>query len=92
MPTFEEVCKRPNLAVSWYLMSSYLYYHEDVSVITDHEFDTLATVILKEWKNITHPHKKLLKKGDLKAGTGFAIKHTTMIKCAALQWKNEMKG
>ena len=89
MPTFAEVCERPNLAVSWYLMSAYLYYYCDDRVITDYEFDTLAQVILKNWKTITHPHKKLLKLGDLKAGTGYAIKPTQMIINAAQQWKQE---
>ena len=49
--------------VAFYLMSSYLYYERDTNVLSDGEYDTLCQRLLAEWKDITHPHKKFLKKG-----------------------------
>tara|TARA_R100001086_G_C11644206_1_gene205396 strand:- start:243 stop:461 length:219 start_codon:yes stop_codon:yes gene_type:complete len=69
-------------------MSSYLYYERDTNVLSDGEYDTLCQRLLAEWKDITHPHKKFLKKGSLKAGTGYNIKkYPTMVKSAAMLWK-----
>ena len=74
--------------VAFYLMSSYLYYERDTNVLSDGEYDTLCQRLLAEWKDITHPHKKFLKKGSLKAGTGYNIKkYPTMVKSAAMLWK-----
>ena len=74
--------------VAFYLMSSYLYYERDTNVLSDGEYDTLCQRLLAEWKDITHPHKKFLKKGSLKAGTGYNIKkYPTMVKSAAMMWK-----
>ena len=56
--------------------------------LSDGEYDTLCQRLLAEWKDITHPHKKFLKKGSLKAGTGYNIKkYPTMVKSAAMLWK-----
>ena len=74
--------------VAFYLMSSYLHYERDTNVLSDGEYDTLCQRLLAEWKDITHPHKKFLKKGSLKAGTGYNIKkYPTMVKSAAMMWK-----
>ena len=42
-------------------------------------------------RTISHPHKKLITKPDLEAGTGYAIKYTNMIKGAAMAWLAENK-
>jgi len=63
-----------NRLVPYYLMSSYLYYKEDKQVLTDN------------WDSIEHMHKHLITKGDLTAGTGYAIKYTNMIIGAANRW------
>ena len=60
--------------VSWYLMASYLYYREDLSLISDGLFDSICDKILGEWKTIKHPHKKYITREGLKAGSGFYIK------------------
>ena len=74
--------------VAFYLMSPYLYNERDTNVLSDGEYDTLCQRLLAEWKDITHPHKKFLKKGSLKAGTGYNIKkYPTMVKSAAMMWK-----
>lgn len=63
--------------VSSYLIHSYLYYQCDVSVISDYEFDEICMDILLHWDAIqegNHPHKHLLDRDSLLAGTGFAIR------------------
>ena len=47
----------PNRLISYYLMSSYLYYYEDKSVLSDTDFDIMCKRILEKWKEIKH--KKL---------------------------------
>jgi len=81
--------------VSWFLMSSYLYYHCNTSAIPDQCFDQLCDRLLKEWPKIKHPHKNLISKADLAAGSGYAIplRKYPLITCsAAWQWLDEMQG
>ncbi len=63
-----------NQLVPWFLMSSYLYYWCDFSLIQDSEFDALCVRLHKEWLKVTHRHRDLITRNDLKAGTGFAIR------------------
>ena len=69
-----------------YLMSSYLYYVENVHVLSDIDFDHLCKELLDNWDSITHRHKYLVTKGDLEAGTGFAIKYPQIVIGAARRW------
>lgn len=75
-----------------YLFTSYLYYKENVSAITDGEFDLLCSELLRDWDNITHPHKSLINKSDLEAGTGFAIQYPLMVESAARAWYRDRMG
>lgn len=68
------IAESPDCVVAWYLMASYLYYHEDFSLLSDGLYDRLCRKILKRWKFIKHPHKRLLDRGSLRAGTGYAIR------------------
>jgi len=61
--------KSINLSVPYYIMAAYAYYKEDDPIISDTTFDNLATFILENYDNITHPHKKYLDKSTLEAGT-----------------------
>lgn len=69
-----------------YLMASYLYYEEDISLLTDTQFDELCKELLVHWDDITHYHKHLTTREDLEAGTGFAIKYPMLVVCAARKW------
>ena len=70
-----------------YLMSSYLYYKKDTNKLSDEEFDMLCKRMLENWKKIRHPHKRLIKKKDLEAGTGYAIKkYPTIVMSSAERW------
>lgn len=77
-------------AISWYLMSSYLYYIKGVSVITDSQFDEICRTILAGWKERkVHPHWKLLDKEALECGSGYHLmegEYPWGIKSAAETW------
>ena len=75
-----------NRLVPIYLMSSYLYYEHDKNVLDDTQFDYLCKKILDNWNNITHMHKHLIDKNNLKAGSGYGISYTNMIMSSALDW------
>ena len=66
-PNIREVS--PNRLISYYMMSSYLYYQKDQSVLSDPDFDDMCKRILSEWKSITHQHKRRVSRKALEAGT-----------------------
>ncbi len=59
--------------VSWFLTTSFLYYHHNISVISDAVFDRLCVRLLEGLDAIEHQHKHLIDKEALQAGTGFHI-------------------
>lgn len=69
-----------------YLMSSYLYYEQDKNVLSDIDYDAVCLRLIAEWDCAEHPHRNLLNLDSLRAGTGYDVKYTKMIKMAALQW------
>lgn len=81
------------LGVSHYVMASYLYYVLDKpSPLSDSTFDQLAQKLLRDWKKIDHPHKRLLSRETLKAGTLFDLNESDyplMAKHAAVTWAHE---
>jgi len=87
-PDIEKV--NANRLVPYFLMSSYLYYRKDKAVLSDTDFDLLCKRILAEWKDIEHPHKKLVSKSALVAGTGFSIKkYPTIVMSSAEKWYSD---
>lgn len=71
-------------------MSSYLYYKKDKNVLSDGDYDIMCKLMLNYWKHIKHPHKRLVKKIALQAGTGHQIrKYPTIVIIAAEQWYND---
>jgi hypothetical protein len=60
--------------VAFYLMASYLYYKQDISLMRDDEYDRLCVRLDAEWDQIVHPHKVLIDRGALTAGTGYYVK------------------
>lgn len=64
-----ETTAKPNLMVPWYILSSYAYYHLDQPVISDAAFDRLARRLRIDWKQVEHPHKRLISEDALRAGT-----------------------
>ena len=81
-------------AVSWYLISSYLYYQMDKCIITDEEFDGICKIILKRWEEIKHHHKDLIDKDALDTGSGFYLRIFPLIVVSTAggllrQWERE---
>ena len=74
-------------------MASYLYYHRDTTCIPDTDFDLICKRLLDEWPKIKHPHKHIISKADLAAGSGYAIplrKYPLITQSAAWSWHAEM--
>lgn len=82
----ELVDKPINLLVSYYMMSSYLYYELDKNVFTDDEFNMLCKRLLAEYDDITHHHKHLVSKDNLSASTGYDIVYPQIVKNASASW------
>lgn len=61
--------KSPNAIVAWWLIASYAYYHLDMPVISDDLYDQLAKEMLERWDEIEHPHKHLITRDHLRAGS-----------------------
>ncbi len=81
-----------NVSIPWFLMSSYMYYIQDKSLLHDHEYDSLCRFMLANWDSLEHRHKHLISVDDLKAGSGFTIKeedYPQIVKNAAWQIYNE---
>ena len=64
-----ETGAKPNCMVPWYVLASYAYYHLDQPVISDMAFDRLARRLLIDWRQVEHPHKRLISEDALRAGT-----------------------
>lgn len=60
-----------NVLVPWYLMASYLYYHRDESLLRDETYDRLCKRLDAEWDSITHPHRDVVRRVELRAGSCF---------------------
>jgi len=74
--------------LSWqfsiYMVTSFLYYHMNRSMITDHDFDRLCKNLDEGFDDFAHIHKHLVDRGQFVAGTGYAIKdYPLMVKGAA---------
>ena len=81
-----------NRLVPIYLMSSYLYYEHDKNVLDDTQFDYVCKKLYDNFDDVTHMHKHLLDKDNLKAGSGYGITYTNLIMSSALAWYKEMEN
>ena len=89
----------PNLLVAYFLIASYLYYVHDVSIISDALYDEICETLYAHWDDVEHPHKKLIDREALKAGTGYYIAHdqypgmTRAAACALVnnEWGTHLK-
>ncbi|GAB5503438.1 DNA ligase LigA-related protein [Pyruvatibacter sp.] len=69
----EIIQSKPHMLVPWYLMASYLYYWEDISLLSDSLYDRLCKQLLDQWDSIEHRHKGLIDRESLASGTGYAL-------------------
>ena len=68
-----------------YLMTSYLYYEMNCSIITDHAYDSVCQRLLAGWRTGVHPHKHLVRRSDLIAGSAYSLtwRYPEIVKAAA---------
>lgn len=75
----EEVEEKPKSGkrypVGKYLVASFLYYQCDFSIMGDDEYDQICKQLFENFDDIDHPHKHLLDKEALKAGSGFQLRY-----------------
>lgn len=74
--------------ISDYLINCYLYYEEERSVISDHEFDTIVTRLIDNFelvKKSKHIHAHLIDLKALNSFTGFNLigKFPNIVKLSA---------
>lgn len=60
---------RPGHLVHHYLLAAYCYYWLNESPLTDHAFDLLCLRLHEVYDTFEHPHKYLVNKEHLEAGT-----------------------
>ncbi len=84
-------CSRsPNLCIPYLLMASYLYYiMDEASPLEDYEFDRLCRIAARNWSRIQHPHKRLIKRAWLGAGSLYQLRlkdYPLRVRSAATAW------
>ncbi len=60
--------QNPSMLVPWWLMASFLYYHEDISLLSDELFDAISETLKDKYDELDHPHKHLIQKEFTKSG------------------------
>lgn len=79
-----------NFSASWgelfqlYLMTSFLYYEMNRSVISNDDYDRICGLLAAGWRGAKHQHKHLITLEDLTAVTGYAIRYPSMVVGGAL--------
>lgn len=69
-----DISERPNSIIPWLLICSYCYYIKDESIVEDTLYDSMCKKLLSEWDSLSHKWKSLITKGDMSAGSMFAMK------------------
>lgn len=84
-------CSRlPNLCVPYLIMASYLYYiMDEAPPLEDYAFDRLCRIAARNWSRIQHPHKRLIKRAWLDAGSLYQLRpkdYPLRVRAAAMAW------
>lgn len=92
-----EQCREDvNKTVPVMLMASYLYYCRDLDPpLSDQDFDQICKLALDNWKKVKHPHKRLIKRSNLEAGSLYNLverKYPLIVRGAALLWYDLQNG
>jgi len=67
------------MLIPWWLISSYAYYHLNISLITDYAFDFIGATIKKKYNQITHRHKYLVDIRSTQSAFYLAEQHYPMM-------------
>lgn len=59
--------------IGWFLSASLLYYHFDISILSDERYDEIAKRLLAIYDTLDHQHAPLILKADLEAGSLYAM-------------------
>ena len=81
--------KNINMAVPYWLMSSYLYYYQDKTAISDYTFDEIGRTLKDNWDKIEHFNKHLINKDS--TFTGYYIIPTNRIHNASKLWCEQLR-
>ena len=77
--------------VAWWLMASYMYYQNDISLVKDETFDWLGQWLKEHWDTIKHPNKRLIKLDGTFSGY-YVKRYPTRVKLSAWQLYEVLKG
>ncbi|AFV81258.1 hypothetical protein F862_gp026 [Vibrio phage vB_VpaS_MAR10] len=88
--SMDEILLAPNRVVPALLTSAYLYYlRSDMQpIMRDEDFDQCCRLLRRKYREIDHPHKRLIKMSDLSAGTLFRLRehdYPTIVKVVAVE-------
>lgn len=70
-------------------MSSYLYYHLNLSIFEDSDYDELCKYLLANFDQLEDTRG--VTKADLEAGTGYSLVYSNYCKHAAETWYKSVK-
>jgi hypothetical protein len=73
-PTFRDVVAQQLLWARWWLMACYLYYHRNVSLFRDEDFDRLTQLMQEHTRWRDGLHSYLIDDGMLMVGSGYNLK------------------
>lgn len=65
--------QNPSSCIGWILAASYAYYWRFSSLLNDSTYDKMMKYVLDNYDKLEHPHKHLLTKDMLKAGTAYNL-------------------
>jgi len=86
----------PNLAARQVLMSAYLYYKRDESVLSDGENDALVVSVVNNWDKIEDRYKPLLLNDETDCKvlltSTFHCQYTKLVEGGALHWLEVKTG
>jgi ABC-type uncharacterized transport system YnjBCD permease subunit len=69
------MAKYPAAHVSWFLMSSFIYYYHCSSLISDDLFEGICKWLERNIDTIEHPHKHLITHDMFAIGSAFALSY-----------------
>ena len=91
------VSAKPNVAIPWLLMASWLYYIDtcELPILSDQRYDMLCRKVLQAYDKLQHRHKHLVRPEALSAGSLFYLSHLDypeIVKSAAVGLSRQLQG